>query len=82
MHSSFGKKWILTAMALCCVPAAYGADTQPYRVYFTSTGDHAMDATLKATSELQSLRESAPVDLVGLVARARDSPELLDCLPR
>jgi translocation and assembly module TamA len=71
MHSSFGKKWILTAMALCCVPAAYGADTQPYRVYFTSTGDHAMDATLKATSELQSLRESAPVDLVGLLARAR-----------
>ncbi len=36
-----------------------------------SSGDGEMDATLKATSELQSLRGSAPVSPFGLVARAR-----------
>jgi translocation and assembly module TamA len=72
MHLSLRNKWIFTLMALCCcLRAAYAADSQSYRVYFASTGDRTMDATLKATSELESLRSSAPVDLVGLVARAR-----------
>jgi translocation and assembly module TamA len=36
-----------------------------------STGNGAVDSTLKATSQLQTLRGSAPVDPFGLIARAR-----------
>jgi translocation and assembly module TamA len=47
------------------------ADPQGYRVSFLTTGNPEMDATLKATSELQTLRTSAPVSPFGLIARAR-----------
>ncbi len=47
------------------------ADPQGYRVEFAATGNSELDATLKATSELQSLRSSAPVSPFGLIARAR-----------
>jgi translocation and assembly module TamA len=53
------------------MPAALAADPQSYRVDIASTGDGAMDATLRATSELVSLRSSAPVSPFGLIARAR-----------
>jgi len=50
---------------------AEAADPQPYRVELAPTGNAEMDADLKATSELQSLRSSAPVSPFGLIARAR-----------
>jgi translocation and assembly module TamA len=50
---------------------AHGADPQPYRMEIASTGNGDMDATLKSTSDLQSLRTSAPVSPFGLIARAR-----------
>ncbi len=50
---------------------ANAADTQPYRVDIASTGSGDMDDTLKATSDLQTLRTSAPVSPIGLIARAR-----------
>ncbi|MDB6082471.1 MAG: hypothetical protein JWN43_352 [Gammaproteobacteria bacterium] len=51
--------------------AAHAADPQPYRVDIASTGDGAMDATLRATSDLVALRTGAPVSPFGLIARAR-----------
>jgi translocation and assembly module TamA len=50
---------------------ARAAETLPYSVEFASPGDSAMDATLKATSDLQSLRRTASVSPFGLIARAR-----------
>lgn len=53
------------------VALARAADPQPYRVDFVSTGIGEIDSTLKATSQLATLRTSAPVDPFGLIARAR-----------
>src|SRR5262249_15652021 len=53
------------------VSLAQAADPQPYRVDFASTGIGQVDSTLKATSQLATLRTTAPVDPFGLVARAR-----------
>jgi len=53
------------------VPIARSADPQPYRVELGRTGNRTLDATLKATSQLEALRTSAPVDPFGLIARAR-----------
>src|ERR1700675_915483 len=56
---------------------AHAADPQPYRVEIASAGDGVMDATLKATSDLQSLRRTAPVSPFGLIARARSDVDRL-----
>ncbi len=56
---------------------AQAADPQPYRVEIASVGDGEMDATLKATSDLQSLRKTAPVSPFGLIARARSDVDRL-----
>ena len=56
---------------------AYAANPQPYRVEMASVGDSDMDATLKATSDLQSLRGTAPVSPFGLIARARSEVDRL-----
>lgn len=59
------------------VPLARAADPQAYRVELISTGDRALDSTLKAASQLLALRASAPVSPFGLIARARgDVPRL------
>ena len=64
-------------LAAFCVPAARAADPQPYKVELASSGDGAMDATLHATSDLLSLRKSAPVGPLGLIARARSEIDRL-----
>jgi translocation and assembly module TamA len=56
---------------------ARAADPQPYRVELVSTGNGAMDSTLRATSDLVSLRTSAPVSPYGLIARARSDIDRL-----
>src|SRR5277367_6102143 len=56
---------------------AHAADPQPYRVNIASVGDDDIDATLKATSDLQSLRGTAPVSPFGLIARARSDVDRL-----
>ena len=58
-------------MSLGVTLAARAADPQTYRVDLESTGDGAIDDTLRATSELLSLRDGAPVSPFGLIARAR-----------
>jgi translocation and assembly module TamA len=57
--------------------AAHAADPQPYRVEFAAVGNGEMDATLKATSDLQALRTAAPVSPFGLIARARSDIDRL-----
>jgi translocation and assembly module TamA len=56
---------------------AHAADPQPYRVEIASVGNGEVDATLKATSDLQSLRGTAPVSPFGLIARARSDIDRL-----
>jgi translocation and assembly module TamA len=63
--------WLGLTFAMLGAVRAWGADPQPYRVEFVSTDNGAIDATLKATSQLQTLRTSAPVNPFGLIARAR-----------
>lgn len=62
---------ILTLMARYAVPPACAADPQPYRVDMASTNDSDLDSTLKATSELLTLRKSAPVSPFGLIGRGQ-----------
>jgi translocation and assembly module TamA len=57
--------------------AALAAEPQPYRLDFTGTGNGALDATLKASSQLQTLRGSVPANPFGLIARARGDLERL-----
>ena len=56
---------------------AYAADPQSYKVDMASTGDSTLNSTLKATSELETLRKSAPVGPFGLIGRARGDLERL-----
>ena len=56
---------------------AYAADPQSYKVDLASTGNSEMNATLKATSDLITLRTSAPVGPFGLIGRARSDLERL-----
>ncbi len=67
----------LLIAVMACVPVAYAADPLPYRVEIASVGDSDMDATLSATSDLRSLRGSAPVSSFGLIARARSDVDRL-----
>jgi translocation and assembly module TamA len=74
--------WRIPALVTVCVlvgfcPPARAADPQSYKVDLASTGNRDMDATLKATSDLESLRSSAPVSPFGLIGRARSDVDRL-----
>src|ERR1700722_19059241 len=68
--------FILVCGLLSCF-AARAADPQAYKVTLASVGDSDIDQTLKATSDLLSLRTSAPVSPFGLIARARSDTDRL-----
>ncbi len=51
--------------------AAWGADPQTYRVRLEGSVAKNIEATLSASSDLLTLRKSAPVGPVGLILRAR-----------
>ena len=68
---------LLLACSALSARVAHGADPQPYRIQFASTGHGALDSTIKATSQLQTLRTSAPVNAYGLIARARGDVDRL-----
>jgi len=59
-------------LALLHGVAAGAADPQPYTVVIAPSGESALDQALKDSSNLVSLRESAPVGPFALVTRARD----------
>src|ERR1700677_1572148 len=68
---------LLVLAAVVFATPARAADPQPYKVELVSTGNGAMDSTLRATSDLVSLRTSAPVSPYGLIARARSDIDRL-----
>jgi len=72
-----GVLLLIIAVLLLRVSSAYAADPQPYKVDMASTGDSTLNSTLKATSELETLRKSAPVGPFGLIGRARGDLERL-----
>jgi len=55
----------------------WAADPVSYKVDKFSTGDGSMEAMLRATSDLVTLRTSAPVSPYALIARARADVERL-----
>jgi translocation and assembly module TamA len=62
------------ALLLCSAIAlrvAAAATRLPYSIKWASTGKGAINSTLKMTSELATLRTTAPVGPFGLIARAR-----------
>jgi translocation and assembly module TamA len=63
--------------ALGWASGARAADPQAYQVDLVSVGNNDIDQTLKATSDLLSLRTSAPVSPFGLIARARSDTDRL-----
>ncbi len=77
MRSSIPVILLALAAALCALPRAQAADPQSYRVDIASTGDGSIDGTLRASSELESLRDTAPVSPFGLIARARGEVDRL-----
>ena len=68
---------VLATASSYLVAPADAADPQPYKVELVSTGNSEMNATLKATSDLLTLRSSAPVGPFGLIGRARSDLERL-----
>ena len=61
----------LLAVALWFAARARAADPQPYAVTIQGTGISALDSTLHASSQLESLRKSAPVGPFALIGRAQ-----------
>jgi translocation and assembly module TamA len=62
---------IVVAWAAFAAQFAYAANPQPYKVDWVRSGNKAIDSTMKVTSQLETLRKTAPTDPFGLIARAR-----------
>ena len=63
---------VLVAATLVSPEFSLAADPQPYAVDLPSTGEPGLDAALRASSVLISLRENAPVGPFALITRARE----------
>src|SRR5579872_1924561 len=63
-------KHLPLATLLLIAGVAQSADPQPYVVRLVPTGNGALNATLRASSQLDSLRTTAPVGPFALVDRA------------
>lgn len=74
-----GKDWRSALLALTsffallalAAPAVHASDPQDYKVTIAATGDGDLDKALKDASQLESLREKAPVGPFALVTRAK-----------
>ena len=75
MKSTIFTFLVLGALGWAC--SARAADPQAYQVDLTSVGNNDIDQALKETSDLLSLRTSAPVSPFGLIARARSDTDRL-----
>jgi translocation and assembly module TamA len=73
----FPLLFVLVMVALLACSAARAADPQPYKVQIASAGNDDIDQALKATSDLRTLRTTAPVSPFGLIARARSDVDRL-----
>src|SRR5580704_16870869 len=58
------------------------ADTQPYDVAIEPTGNPALEQALKDASQLQSLKEKAPVGPFALILRAKGDADRFDTVLR
>jgi translocation and assembly module TamA len=67
----------MLALSLWFAARAQAADPQPYTVNIRTTGIAALDSTLHASSQLESLRKGAPVGPFALIGRAHDDGERL-----
>jgi translocation and assembly module TamA len=67
----FSRLALVAAVMTLVDPAAQAADPQGYDVVIAPSGDGAIDAAVKSSSSLVSLRESAPVGPFALVTRAQ-----------
>src|SRR5512140_522706 len=65
-----GRAFGCLLLLVSCV--ARSADPQPYKVKLADTRDSALNDALQSTSELLSLRKSAPVGPFGLMGRAQN----------
>lgn len=63
-------KLLLLTTLMLAAGVAQSADPQPYVVHFTSSLSAAMMATVRASSQLESLRTNAPVGPFALIDRA------------
>jgi translocation and assembly module TamA len=70
-------KALILITALLIAPHARAVDPQPYTLHIDSTGHSALDAALKASSQLESLRTSAPAGPFALIGRAEADVERL-----
>jgi translocation and assembly module TamA len=77
MRFTFSRICGLIALLGALAAPAWAADPVSYKVDHFSTGEGSMDATLRATSDLVTLRTSAPVSPYALIARARSDVERL-----
>jgi translocation and assembly module TamA len=77
MRFTFPRICCLIALLAAPAAPAWAADPVSYKVDRFSMGDGSMDATLRATSDLVTLRTSAPVSPYALIARARSDVERL-----
>ena len=71
------QQWLLLTAFVLLARAVQAADPQPYSVHIQSTGNGALDSLLTASSQLVSLRTSAPAGPFALVGRAEDDIERL-----
>src|ERR1044071_48646 len=72
-----GGSLVFALMTLPIAPAAAPTDPRSYQVAFPKTGNRALDAALRASSQLEALREKGPVEALALILRAqRDVPRL------
>lgn len=77
MNSQRRQGWWLLTLGLWMAIRAQAADPQPYTVTIHGTGISALDAALRASSQLESLRKGAPVGPFALIGRAQDDAERL-----
>jgi translocation and assembly module TamA len=74
----YGRRSILiAAVAMLALPIVRAADPQSYTVTIASTGNGELDAALKASSQLESLRPAGPIGPFALVGRAQQDVDRL-----
>ncbi len=73
---------LLAAIASFGTSTLHAADPQSYAVTIAPTGDDALDTTLKESSQLESLRSTAPVGPFALIGRAQQDIDRLQTVLR
>jgi translocation and assembly module TamA len=78
MKMPFARALAVILALLLATPAAAEEATLRYATSLVPSGDDRLDAAIREASALQRLAETAPVDALGLIARARAEPRRLE----